>query len=976
MSEELLQKGYLDRKDRAKGDAVGPYEGFNIGATTFEQLRAVGIIPDRSYGRHSKRKPDGIVVDRRGTVPVVKFVAEFKNTGELNSASRLQDFSEKTADEYCRPLECEFGGVSDMENNSWLLVTPKQWRIILREDDYPLDYPINLARDDGRSLIGRTLLRLETNLNKPRGIIEPVEAVNPTRLAEQTWQDIWLACGEQPEACLATFIEILIFKFLSDLGVLKVNPSGVPVDFPTVLSKSHDTILKYYFETIRPEIRRIFPPGADATSIINGIVFNPNTQGQGELFQQILQRFEDFGSLRRIDPEFKSRIFERFLKKSLSVKNWGQYFTPRNVVKSIVEMSGIEHLTSGSVVADPACGVGGFILEPLMNKRPYDFRDANAKGLNYVGWDRDDKTIILAKANMLVHLSEVIERDPSEAVAFLAPVLNTTFNSVSRNLTGSLERAPSDVFDLVMTNMPYVTRGTGKQREFLKSHSGYYSIPGSGVENLFVQLIIHGLKPGGRALMVIPDGLLLRHSENALRAHILNTCIVEAVISLPVNTFYSTPKKTYILVIKKKQPSDAHHQTQPVFTYIVGSTGETLDAKRFVIAENDLPKMASLFKAFQGNPDAFLTTEPRCRLFSAKRFKPDEHWLVNKWWPLEEREALDDIEAECFVGSGELSALLHESSRTICKYANSLALIERTAKIERTVTLLLSDKRYFRMSIRKRVLMRDLFRVEGGTIPLYSANVEPGMEHGWVARSRIVDFTNPSLLWSIDSDFNITVRNAGDQFATTDHCGRLQITDANLDPAYCQAAIVYGYGRTYGFDRTMRPSLKRMRKVSLRVPVKADGSFDLEAQRELAKEFIAVQEAVKNAAASLEAIVELKPKADLPKDAKDLGWQPEFVGNEGIKANQQNFDALAERWDRDTGMLSVIHQKVSHPSYQRIIDMGTPALPFIFMELQKTPAHWMPALKAITGMDVPKPGSNVREAIQAWLEWGKSNHYI
>jgi hypothetical protein len=872
MSEELRQKGYFSH-GKVRGEQVGPYEGFNLGATTLEQLRQCGIVPDRSYGKYAKRKPDGLVVDRRSGVPVVKFVVEFKDIGGLNSEQRVLDFSEKIADEYCRPLSCEFGGISDSRRNSWLLITNEGWRPIKREDDYPLAYPIDLARDDGRALIGRTLLRLETRLDKPRGILEPLETVNPTRLAEQTWQDIWLACGEQPEACLATFIELLIFKFLSDLGVLRTNPSGVPVDFDTVLGKSNDQILKYYFDAVRPEIRRLFPVGTDNTSVINGIVLNPKTKDEGRLFQQVLQRFKEFGSLKKIDPEFKSRVFERFLKKSLSVKNWGQYFTPRNVVKAMVEMSGVEYLPPGAVLADPACGVGGFVLEPLMNKRPYDYRTAKAKGLRYLGWDRDDKTIILAKANMLVALSEAIEQDPTGAIKYLASELNATFHSVSHSLTGSLQEAPVDQFDLVMTNIPYVTRGTGKQREFLRSLADYYSIPGAGVENLFLQLIIHGLKPGCRALIVVPDGLLLRHSEDALRAHILKTCTLEAIISLPVNTFYSTPKKTYILVLRKKQQATSRPQEQPVFTYLVSNTGETLDAKRFVISENDLPAMAALFKQFQGNPAEFHATDPRCKIFPVKRFKPEEHWMVNKWWPIEERERLGDVEAECFIGSGELSALLKDAYGAIDKQATIMVNMERTIAIERTVTLLLSDARYFRMKIGDRVLKKDL-RTGGGTVPLYSANVEVGKEHGWIKESNIKDFSYPSLLWSIDSDFNITVRSAGEVFDTTDHCGRLEILDPKLDPAYCQAAIIYGYGRTYGFDRVMRPSIKRMGKVTLRVPVKPDGTFDLDAQRDLAKEFVAIQEAVRVASESLETIKDLKPRADIPKEAEDLGVQP------------------------------------------------------------------------------------------------------
>lgn len=164
MSEELLQKGYVGPKGRVRGKLVGPYEGFSLGNTTLDQLRKYRIVPDRPYGKYAKNKPDGIVVDRRGDSPVVKFVAEFKDRHGLDSESRAKAFSEKVAEEYCRPLACEIGGISDHTRNSWLLVTQEGWRFIRLEDGYPLDYPIDFARVDGRRLLGRTLLRLETAL--------------------------------------------------------------------------------------------------------------------------------------------------------------------------------------------------------------------------------------------------------------------------------------------------------------------------------------------------------------------------------------------------------------------------------------------------------------------------------------------------------------------------------------------------------------------------------------------------------------------------------------------------------------------------------------------------------------------------------------------------------------------------------------------------------------------------------------------
>lgn len=880
MSEELRQRGYLNSKGRIQGVPIGPYfEGFDLGNTTFDQLKRVGIIPDRSYGKFNTRKPDGLVVDRRGEEPVVKFVVDFKDRGILDSPQKIHDWSEKVADEYCRPLSCEYGGVSDHKENSWILVSDADWQIIRREDDYPLDSPIDLASEEGRSLLARTLLRFDTNLNKPRAALVPVEAVNPTLLADQTWQDIWLACGQEPEACLATFIEFLIFKYLSDSNVLKIDKSGVPVDFKTVLQKDASVVLPYYFDYVRPAIKALFPAGPDETSIINGMVLSPNVKDQGRLLLQIFQRFEAFGSLRRIDPEFKSRIFERFLKKSLSVKNWGQYFTPRNVIKAMVEMSGVDRLPPGSVLADPACGVGGFLLEPLMNKRPYDFRSKSAPNLRYVGWDRDNKTIVLAKANMLVHLSEVLEQDAKGTIPRLAKILNETFQSKSQSITGSLSEAPVEQFDLVMTNPPYVTRGTGKHRDFLRQNSitaDYYSINGSGIENLFTQLIINGLKPGARALVVVPDGLLLRHSETALKAHILNTCDLEAIVSLPKDTFYSTPKKTYIFVVRKKQ-STGSKQTDPVFSYLITEVGETRDAKRFVIASNDLPMMAERFRTFQGNPPKFATDDPRCKVFSIDKFKPDEHWLVNKWWSREERERLGDIDEESFIGPTELGLLLKETSKTLEKHSSALSSRESSSNVLRTITVSLGDKELFVMGIGTRVLKKELFYAKAGSIPLYSANVEIGKEHGFVEVSNLTDFSHPSLLWSIDSDFNMTVRQAGDLFATTDHCGRLEILDSQLDPVYCHAAIIYGYGRLYGFDRVTRPSLQRMKKVTFRVPVREDGSFDLDAQHALANEYMAIQDAVEDVKTALEQIAEFNPRAELSPEAVDMGSREDLA---------------------------------------------------------------------------------------------------
>lgn len=713
------------------------------------------------------------------------------------------------------------------------------------------------------------------NSTSRNGALHPPIPVDPTALAEQTWQVIWLASGEEPETCLASFIEILIFKYLSDLGLLERTPDGLDVSFPTVYELPADQCLRYYFTHVRPEIKRLFPPGPDGTSVINGIVLNPENADHGRLFAQILQRFERAGSFRRIDPEFKSRVFEKFLKESISKKNLGQFFTPRNVVKAMVEMSGIGTLTPGSVVADPACGVGGFLLEPLLHRRAGDHRSEEAASLVYRGWDRDTKTIILAKANMLIHLSEVLENDPTGAPTWLAPILSASFTSMATSITGSLSIAPVDEFDLVMTNPPYVVAGTRTQRAMIAADprlAEYYGIRGSGVENLFIQLIINGLKPGARALVIIPYGLLLRHSEEDLKRFMLEKCVLEAIVSLPINTFYSTPKKTYILVVRKKIHNE-EAQGERVFTYLMSNVGETLDAKRFPISENDLPGMARLFRLFQGAPDAFNEPddEPRLKLQPIERFNPSEHWLVDRWWSEQERQSLGVVGTVEAIQPNDLAERLQEVARTTTEIAELVRRDVRPPEGVRTRSVRLGDKALFRLSIGTRVLKRDLHGLPKGPIPLYSANVQEPF--GFIAESNIDDFTRPSILWGIDGDFKLAVKRIGEEFATTDHCGRIELLVDDLDPSYCRAAIALA--RAYGFDRTLRPSLQRVRTLAIAVPVTESGDFDVEAQRALAERYDAVLEGLAEARRVFDTLAGLEPDVMLSEIEND-----EDIGDE------------------------------------------------------------------------------------------------
>jgi hypothetical protein len=206
-------------------------------------------------------------------------------------------------------------------------------------------------------------------------------------LAKQIWQDIWSVSGATPENCLYTFVELFIFKYLSDLKILKTTNG---FDFLMQLYEKDNTadeVLQYYADTIRKKIKELFPYNPiDNTTIINGTIFVSKDQksvaGYSTVFKKVLNKFKDYGKLENINYDFKSQLFESFLKESISKKNWGQFFTPLKVIRSIEKMANSE-IKEGAVICDPACGVGKFLLEPFLRLNRPSGTTTNALPLGF-----------------------------------------------------------------------------------------------------------------------------------------------------------------------------------------------------------------------------------------------------------------------------------------------------------------------------------------------------------------------------------------------------------------------------------------------------------------------------------------------------------------------------------------------------------------------------------------------------------------
>lgn len=712
MSEELVQKGLTDH-----GIIIGNYEYYNIGSTTLNQLKKYKVIPNKDYKQYGTRKPDALIVDRRNLADIkVICVVEHKDSGKFKSKADKKKTAQQCND-LCQVLESDLGIATDGSSFTWL--NPKQatagneyldettgfsrsYSIIKDEAGHEFNKELIFDQKDDQQditkLAVKTRLGLQ-NIELVRKSISSINSqlikettINPTSLAKQIWQDVWSVSGATPEKCLYTFVELFIFKYLSDLNILKEDNKGNKINFRDIYNLSAEKAFKNYTDNVRPYLKVMFPPDSeDKTTIINGTVLNPDVPEHSKVFHKILRKFYEFGEMKNIDPGFKSKVFEAFMKESISKKNWGQYFTPRNIINAMLEISDIEKLPEGSEVCDPACGVGGFILEPMKVKENgvnfyYEVTGSTIKPrLKFYGFDKgfekeEQLTIILAKANMLIFLSELLKGNPTLSVEF-SRRFNATFKLLSKTILGTLARMEKNRYDLILTNPPYVTSGSSNYKEAIKNDSklnDFYKINAMGVEGLFLEWIIRSLKPGKKAFVIVPDGILTRTNDNKLRDFLKKECVIDGIISLPVNAFYTTPKKTYILAITKKEEKDEkerenHAQTDPVFTYLVSDIGETLDVNRFPTPEkNDLVEAVQLFNQFKGAKKAFKTESKRYKIQPIDKFNPNNHWAVDRWWTREEKIALGIEEEETIMTLDEFKEKVKDVQNKLYSLAEQL----------------------------------------------------------------------------------------------------------------------------------------------------------------------------------------------------------------------------------------------------------------------------------------------------------------
>ena len=231
-----------------------------------------------------------------------------------------------------------------------------------------------------------------------------------------------------------------------------------------------------------------------------------------------------------MDGDVKGAIYESILEKNGQDKKSGagQYFTPRSLIKAMVDVT---EPHTGETVCDPACGTGGFLLAAYdymknqsQDKDKIDFLKDKA----LYGYDNTALVVTLVSMNLYLH---GIGTDRSPIIC-----------------QDSLEKVPSTLVDVVLANPPFGTRPSGS----VDIDRPDFYVETKNNQLNFLQHIMVMLKNNGRAAVVLPDNVLFEGGAGeVIRKKLLSDFNLHTILRLPTGIFYAQGVKANVLFFSK-----------------------------------------------------------------------------------------------------------------------------------------------------------------------------------------------------------------------------------------------------------------------------------------------------------------------------------------------------------------------------------------------------------------------------------------
>lgn len=472
------------------------------------------------------------------------------------------------------------------------------------------------------------------------------------------WNAFWSGGIANPLEVIEQITYLLFIRRLDDLQTLaekKANRTGQPVESPLFQpgqaelrwSKFKDlepgVMHQVVDEGVFPFLRQLGGDGSTYSAHMKDARFTIPTPA---LLSKVVDLLDD---IPMNDRDTSGDLYEYMLGKIATAGTNGQFRTPRHIIDLMVAMTAPQ---PNDEICDPAAGTSGFLVSAAQHVRkhhPSVMTDAVQRQhfhhSMFHGYDFDSTMLRIGSMNMLLHGVEqpdIRYRD-----------------SLSEGAAGE-----EGTYSLLLANPPFA----GSLDHESTSKDLQRVVKTKKTELLFLALFLRLLKPGGRAAVIVPDGVLFGSSKahKDLRRILVEDQRLDAVVKLPSGVFRPyAGVSTAILVFTKTNSGGTDH----VWFYDVQADGFSLDDKRNPIEANDLLDVLVRWVKRDGDELDRARTEqsfcvPKTEIaargydLSLNRYKEVVHDEVEHKAPLDIIADLEMLETEIQQGLAELKAML------------------------------------------------------------------------------------------------------------------------------------------------------------------------------------------------------------------------------------------------------------------------------------------------------------------------------
>jgi type I restriction enzyme M protein len=495
---------------------------------------------------------------------------------------------------------------------------------------------------------------------------------------DRVWDAFWSGGISNPLEVIEQITYLMFIRRLDDLQTAKenkANRTGRAIEHPIYTAETDrlrwsrftneapETMLALVRDGVFPWLRNLGGEDSTYSHHMKDARFTITTSN---LLAKVVDMLDE---IPLGDRDVKGDLYEYMLGKIATAGHNGQFRTPRHIIRLMVEMTAPGPKDE---ICDPACGTAGFLVASAeyVSKTHHEalLQPAQRQHFNesmFHGFDFDSTMLRIGSMNMLLHEVE-------------SPDIRYR-DSLAESASGEAER-----YSLILGNPPF--KGSLDYETTAKDLQAV--VKTKKTELLFLALFLRLLKPGGRAAVIVPDGVLF-NSNNAyskLRKILVEDHKLDAVVKLPSGVFKPYAGVSTAILFFTKTNSGG---TDNVWFYEVTADGRSLDDKRVPLLDedklgpvpaagelteaeldkNNLPDVLRRWRLRNGSEQQRARTEksfcvPKADIaaqgydLSLNRYKEVIHAEIEHRSPVEIMDELVRIQAEIQQGMSELKGML------------------------------------------------------------------------------------------------------------------------------------------------------------------------------------------------------------------------------------------------------------------------------------------------------------------------------